>query len=391
MRPGPFDLYGYKGRHRKPSDTANAARNIAVTAGVVAAVMSGDVSPAQAAPGMPGEDAWNRLRVCESGNNYAINTGNGYYGAYQFDLSTWRGAGGKGYPNQATPLEQDYRARLLYRARGWSPWACARILGLSANPVYGMWTSPVTIRATQKFVVGSPVTVSGTTGANSWVRVYAKNYGSSAYREAANVKATAQGRWTASFRPYGGASYYAVSGGQRTSTVTAQGLFAPTLVAPGTTALNTGYKLVGKARPSGTVQVYIKAHYQQNWLARRTVKADTHGNWTTVWRGTTDFTFAVRGDVAGPTRTVRVVTTADQMPQPLVTGDPVSLGGTARPNTGLTVFVRKQGTTAWGRLADTRSDSHGNWSATLKTAGSYEYYAQSANGQASAQQRISVP
>jgi resuscitation-promoting factor RpfA len=78
----------------------------------------------------PSAQTWHRLRMCESSNNYRINTGNGYYGAYQFDLSTWRSVGGSGYPNQASPAEQDARALILYRMRGWQPWTCASILGL---------------------------------------------------------------------------------------------------------------------------------------------------------------------------------------------------------------------------------------------------------------------
>ena len=78
----------------------------------------------------PSASSWSALRQCESTNNYAINTGNGYYGAYQFDLSTWRSVGGSGSPSNASPAEQDYRALYLYRMRGWSPWACASIAGL---------------------------------------------------------------------------------------------------------------------------------------------------------------------------------------------------------------------------------------------------------------------
>ncbi|MEP7179597.1 MAG: transglycosylase family protein, partial [Pseudonocardiales bacterium] len=63
-------------------------------------------------------------------NNYAINTGNNHYGAYQFDLSTWRSVGGTGFPNRASAAEQDARALILYRQRGWQPWQCAGIVGL---------------------------------------------------------------------------------------------------------------------------------------------------------------------------------------------------------------------------------------------------------------------
>ena len=63
-----------------------------------------------------------RVRSRESSNNYATNTGNGYYGAYQFDLGTWRSVGGTGLPSNASPAEQDMRAQMLYNQRGCSPW-----------------------------------------------------------------------------------------------------------------------------------------------------------------------------------------------------------------------------------------------------------------------------
>ncbi len=81
----------------------------------------------------PAAHTWLRLRMCESSNNYAINTGNGYYGAYQFDLPTWRSVGGTGLPSRASKAEQDARALILYRERGWQPWTCASILGLSED------------------------------------------------------------------------------------------------------------------------------------------------------------------------------------------------------------------------------------------------------------------
>jgi len=106
-------------------------RRMAVAVVGVAAGVAASVSlPASTASADPSADAWYRLRVCESSNNYAINTGNNHYGAYQFDLSTWRSVGGSGYPNLASPGEQDARALILYRQRGWQPWQCAAIVGL---------------------------------------------------------------------------------------------------------------------------------------------------------------------------------------------------------------------------------------------------------------------
>lgn len=67
------------------------------------------------------------IRSCESGGNYSTNTGNGFYGAYQFDLQTWQSVGGTGLPSDASPSEQDRRAAILYAQRGSSPWpVCGR-------------------------------------------------------------------------------------------------------------------------------------------------------------------------------------------------------------------------------------------------------------------------
>jgi resuscitation-promoting factor RpfA len=79
----------------------------------------------------PSASAWARLRMCESSGRYDIVAAHGgYYGAYQFDLPTWRSVGGTGYPHRASPREQDHRALYLYRMRGWQPWTCARKIGL---------------------------------------------------------------------------------------------------------------------------------------------------------------------------------------------------------------------------------------------------------------------
>lgn len=64
----------------------------------------------------------NRMAWCESRRRWFINTGNGYYGGLQFDFRTWRSVGGRGYPHWNSILEQKYRAVLLIRRRGYSPW-----------------------------------------------------------------------------------------------------------------------------------------------------------------------------------------------------------------------------------------------------------------------------
>lgn len=78
--------------------------------------------------------AWSALAKCESGGNWSINTGNGYYGGLQFSASSWRAVGGTKYaplPHQATPQEQVAAAEKLRASGGWGHWpACARKLGL---------------------------------------------------------------------------------------------------------------------------------------------------------------------------------------------------------------------------------------------------------------------
>jgi resuscitation-promoting factor RpfB len=70
---------------------------------------------------------WDGIANCESTNNWSINTGNGYYGGLQFDISTWNSAGGSAYasrPDLASREQQIAVAENLYADRGTSPWAC---------------------------------------------------------------------------------------------------------------------------------------------------------------------------------------------------------------------------------------------------------------------------
>ncbi|TDC47488.1 resuscitation-promoting factor [Jiangella ureilytica] len=75
---------------------------------------------------------WDRLAQCESGGNWSINTGNGYYGGLQFSLGTWRAFGGSGYPHENSKAEQIRIAEKVRDNRGgYGDWpACARSLGL---------------------------------------------------------------------------------------------------------------------------------------------------------------------------------------------------------------------------------------------------------------------
>ena len=79
---------------------------------------------APAAPTAPaanyasGGSAWDRIAQCESGGNWAANTGNGYYGGLQFNLGTWQSYGGSGRPDQNSREQQIAVAERVRQAEG---------------------------------------------------------------------------------------------------------------------------------------------------------------------------------------------------------------------------------------------------------------------------------
>ncbi|MGC5627928.1 transglycosylase family protein [Georgenia sp. Z1344] len=113
--------------------TTTAIRSLAV-AGVLAA---GGVMGASAASAAP-TSVWDDLAQCESGGNWSINTGNGYYGGLQFHPQTWAAFGGTGNPADASRAEQIRVAENVLAVQGWGAWpACSAQLGLSGNSVPG--------------------------------------------------------------------------------------------------------------------------------------------------------------------------------------------------------------------------------------------------------------
>jgi uncharacterized protein YabE (DUF348 family) len=89
-------------------------------------------SGGSSAPPVADGSVWDRLAECESGGNWSINTGNGYYGGLQFSLGTWQAYGGSGYPHENSREEQIRIATKVRDARGgYGDWpACAAKLGL---------------------------------------------------------------------------------------------------------------------------------------------------------------------------------------------------------------------------------------------------------------------
>jgi LysM repeat protein len=119
---------------RPVSATSRSLARLAVVGAVAAGATAALAGTATAAPA----SAWDKLAQCESGGNWSINTGNGYYGGLQFSLSTWRAFGGTGMPHQASKSTQIAVAEKVLASQGWNAWpSCSRKMGLrgfSANP-----------------------------------------------------------------------------------------------------------------------------------------------------------------------------------------------------------------------------------------------------------------
>jgi hypothetical protein len=90
------------------------------------AAQAAEAIPATAAPSTA-SPALEAIAACESGGDPTTDTGNGFYGKYQFDRETWQSVGGSGSPADAPEAEQDRRAAILYAQAGASPWpVCGR-------------------------------------------------------------------------------------------------------------------------------------------------------------------------------------------------------------------------------------------------------------------------
>ncbi|MFC9280448.1 transglycosylase family protein [Streptomyces collinus] len=80
---------------------------------------------------------WDRIAQCESGGNWHINTGNGYYGGLQFSAGTWRAYGGSAYAptaDQASRGAQIAVATKVQQAQGWGAWpVCSGRAGASGT------------------------------------------------------------------------------------------------------------------------------------------------------------------------------------------------------------------------------------------------------------------
>ncbi|MGW8064600.1 transglycosylase family protein [Streptomyces ziwulingensis] len=113
-------LFSGKGKHRRPSKATRVIAVAGVTGAAVAAPLmaAGNASAATASE-------WDAVAQCESGGNWSINTGNGYYGGLQFSASTWAGYGGTQYAStadQASKAQQIEIAEKVLAGQGKGAW-----------------------------------------------------------------------------------------------------------------------------------------------------------------------------------------------------------------------------------------------------------------------------
>ena len=113
-------LFSGKGKHRRPSKATRAAALAGVTGVAMAAPLmaAGSASAATASE-------WDAVAQCESGGNWSINTGNGYYGGLQFSASTWAAYGGTAYApqaDQASKAQQIAVAEKVLASQGKGAW-----------------------------------------------------------------------------------------------------------------------------------------------------------------------------------------------------------------------------------------------------------------------------
>ena len=105
-------------------------KNLRNTLGLAAVAGAMAVAPIALGAGTANADSgvnWDAVAACESGGNWAIATGNGYYGGLQFTPGTWQANGGSGMPNQASREEQIRVAENVLRSQGIGAWpVCGR-------------------------------------------------------------------------------------------------------------------------------------------------------------------------------------------------------------------------------------------------------------------------
>ncbi len=116
------------GTKQRPAPAPRTATTSTTTKRTTTTTTSGGGSTSGAGINLARAAMWDSIAQCESGGNWSINTGNGYYGGLQFLTSTWLSSGGGDFAPRAdlaSRAEQITVANRLYAKAGTSPWGCA--------------------------------------------------------------------------------------------------------------------------------------------------------------------------------------------------------------------------------------------------------------------------
>ncbi|MEV0414575.1 transglycosylase family protein [Streptomyces sp. NPDC050448] len=143
-------LLSGKGKHRRATAIERTTR-IVTLAGVAGVAVAAPLMTAGSASAATVSE-WDRVAQCESGGNWAINTGNGYYGGVQFSASTWAAYGGKAYAaqaNQASKAQQIAIAEKVLKGQGKGAWPSCGV-GLSNSSYTGGGTTDTPKKTEQK-------------------------------------------------------------------------------------------------------------------------------------------------------------------------------------------------------------------------------------------------
>jgi LysM repeat protein len=131
-------MYMFSRNDGLPDGNGRARTGRRLLAGIVlAGATGGALLLGTATPAAASSVNWDAIAQCESGGNWHINTGNGYYGGLQFNQSTWAGNGGKTYAPRADLASRGQQiavAEHLYARRGLGPWpVCGKKGGSTAK------------------------------------------------------------------------------------------------------------------------------------------------------------------------------------------------------------------------------------------------------------------
>ncbi len=137
-----------RGTQRKQGSAARTIAKVAVAGIIAGAPLGLAVGTASAAPSMD----WDAVAKCESGNNWSINTGNGYYGGLQFSMQTWRGHGGQGNPAAASREEQIRIAERVLQSQGPQAWPTCGAKGLGGQTAPARKAAPAPQQQQQRKV-----------------------------------------------------------------------------------------------------------------------------------------------------------------------------------------------------------------------------------------------